>query len=277
MPGSPGESITAFPLATRPPPLEQNHQPPLEQGPGQTMTTHPLEGTPQGHTTHTGTFPQTVQTIPAQPTQEQSTVPGQVTPEHSAHVENSPKQTASPQSIPEKGTHVLSTEVEYPSISPTPLEHSKSGENVVILPALETSMNNIKTGTVLIKLPSKDLHRDSKGTKINSKVVNGTVIKINGTLYLVKGSLTKLPKTKSANANKLVGSLIADVAPKKSNEHLVNGTKVGITTDGEMFSYDGTASTTLEDKPFNAHVIKVKVKSKEQKNSMKKLPGMSFN
>jgi hypothetical protein len=276
VPGSPGESISAFPLATSSPPLEQSNQAPLEQGPHQIITTHPLEGPPQGHTTHPGTFPHTVQTIPGQVTPEQNTIPGQITPEQSTHVVNIPTQTTSQQSTPEKGTHVLSTEVEYPSISATPLEHSKSGQKVVTVPVLETSINKIKPGTVLIELPSKDLHLDRKGAKVNSKVKNGTVVKINGTLYLVKGSLTKLAKTKSAHANELVGSLLAGVAPKVSNEHVVNGTKAGITNDGEMFSYDGTASTTLEDKPFDAHIIKVKVKNEEQKNPpIKKLPGMS--
>jgi hypothetical protein len=272
-PGSPGESISAFPLATSSPPLEQSNQAPLEQGPHQIITTHPLEGPPQEHTTHPGTFPHTVQTIPGQVTPEQSTIPGQITPEQSTipgqitpeqstHVVNIPTQTTSQQSTPEKGTHVLSTEVEYPSISATPLEPSKSGQKVVTVPVLETSINKIKPGTVLIELPSKDLHLDRKGAKVNSKVMNGTVVKINGTLYLVKGSLTKLAKTKSAHANELVGSLLAGVA--------------GITSDGEMFSYDGTASTTLEDKPFDAHIIKVKVKNEEQKNPpIKKLPGMS--
>ncbi len=258
--------MSAFPLATSAPPLEQTGQPstnqlPLEQNLDQTISNQPLEETAQGQTTNPGTLSHTVQTIP-----------GEIPPEQSAHVETIPTQTTSEQSIPEN-----STPVEYPSISATPLEHSKTGETIITMPALETSGNNIKTGIVLVKLPSKDLHHDSKATKINSKVVNGTVIKINGTLYLVKGSLTKLPKTKSAHANKLVGSLLAGVASRDSNEHLVNGTKAGVTTDGdgEMFSYDGTALTTLKDKPFDAHVIKVKVNSKEQKPPKKKLSGMS--
>jgi hypothetical protein len=281
VPGSPGESISAFPLATAPP-LEETSQTstnhlPSEQGTAQTTSNQPLEEPVQGHTINLGTFPHTVPTLP-----------GQITPEQSTHVETIPSQTTSQESVPEKSTPVLgtpeistpvlSTSVEYPSISATPLEHSKTGETIVTIPSLEASSNHIKAGSVLIKLPSKHLHLDSKGIKINSTLVNGTVLKINGSLYLVKGSLTKLPKTKSAHANKLVGSLVAGVALKDSNEHLVNGTKAGVTTDGDgdMFSYDGTSLTTLEDKPFDAHVIKVKVKSEEQKNPpKKKLAGMS--
>lgn len=273
VPGSPGESISAFPLATSPPPLEQSAgQTPTTQelGPSPTTNNQPLEETVQGQITYPGTLPQTV-----------GAATEKIAPAPNIHVETIPPQTTPPQHLPEKITPEkitpeksipeLSTPVEYPSISAFPLAHSKSGETIITLPALEAN----KAGTVLVKLPSKNLRLDSKGTKINSTVVNGTVIKINGTLYVVKGSLTKLPK--SAHANKLVGSLLAGIASRDSNEHVVNASTTGVTTaDGEMFSYDGISSTTLEDKPFDARVIKIKVKSKQQSNPpIKKLAGMS--
>ena len=276
VPGSPGESISAFPLAKSPPPLEQSaSQTPTghEQGPSLTTNNQPLEETVQGQVTYPGTLPQTVEATT-----------GKINPAPNIHVETIPPQTNSQQSLPEKSTPEistpekstpdLSTPLESSSIAAFPLAHSKTGETIITIPALETSGGTNKAGTVLVKLPSKNLRLDGKGTKINSTVVNGTIIKINGTLYVVKGILTKLPK--SAHANKLVGSLLAGIALKNSNERVVNASTSGVTTaDGEMFSYDGISSTTLEDKPFDARVIKVKVKSKEQSNPpKKKLAGM---
>ena len=288
MPGSPGESISAFPLATSAPPLEQpqtsSNQLP-EQSTGQTTGNQPLEETAQGEIIYSGTS-HTVETTTGE------SIPVQSIPAESTHVEAVPSQTASQENVigqnnpvlttPEKSVPVKGTPTEYPSISATPLEHSKPGETIVTIPTLGTSSSSNHGVPVLVKLPSKNLHLDGKTTKINSTVVNGTVIKINGTLYLIKGSLTKLPKPKLTHANKLVGSLLAGVAPKDSNEHLIDNSNAGITTNddddnnGEIFRYDGTASTTLEDKPFDAHVIKqVKIENKKlKKPPKKKLTGL---
>ena len=270
VPGSPGESISAFPLATSAPPLEESASQTAatqEPGPSPATNNQPLEETVQGQVTYPGTLPHTVETNS-----------GKIIPAPNTHVETIPPQTTPQQSLPEKttpeiSTPELSTPVEFPSISAFPLAHSKSGQTIVAIPALETSGGTNKAGTVLVRLPSKNLRLDGKGTKLNSTVLNGTVIKINGTLYVVKGILTKLPK--SAHANKLVGSLVAGVALKNGNEHVVNASTTGVTTvDGELFSYDGISSTTLEDRPFDARVIKVK--SKEQSDlPKKKLTGMS--
>ena len=276
VPGSPGESISAFPLATSAPPLEQNtvqttgSEPPLEQ----TTSSNPVLETTTGQS-NPGTYSHTVDITPEQGT-------------HVQPVETVSVQTTS-QSIPDintplggnqgESTPELNTPVEYPSIAATPMKHKPSETNIITLPVIEIlSAGSKVVAPVLVKLPTKGLHLDRKGPKINSTVVNGTVVKINGTLYLVRGSLTKL--TKSAHANKLVGSMIAGVAPKNTNEHLVNAAQAGVTTDdgdddGEMFSYDGTSSTTLEDKPFDAHVIKMNVKNKKLKTPpKKKLTGM---
>lgn len=287
VPGSPGESISAFPLATSAPPLEESASQTAstqEPRPSPTTNNHPLEETVQGQVTYPETLPHTVETnsgkiIPA-PNTHVETIPPQTTPQQSLPEKTTPEistpEISTPEvSTPEISTPELSTPVEFPSISASPLAHSKSGQTVVAIPALETSGGANKAGTVLVRLPSKNLRLDGKGTKLNSTVLNGTVIKINGTLYVVKGILTKLPK--SDHANKLVGSLVAGVTLKDSQEHVVNASTTGVTTaDGELFSYDGISSTTLEDKPFDARVIKVKVKSKEQSDLPKeKLTGMS--
>ena len=218
IPGSPGESISAFPLATSPAPLEEsasqtsNNQVPLEEtAPGQSTPGHVYAG-------HAETVPSEAFPVHSSP--------GKSIPEQSIHVETIPSQTISEQSTSEH-----STPVEYPSISATPLKGSKSGATIVAIPAVDTSSSPNKGGTVLIKLPLQDDHHHGN-KKIKPKIVKGTVLKINGTLYLVKGTLTKLPHSKAAHANQIVGGLLADVISKHSHEHLVNDTEVGVTANG---------------------------------------------
>ncbi|XP_046842033.1 uncharacterized protein LOC124436153 [Xenia sp. Carnegie-2017] len=128
----------------------------------------------------------------------------------------------------------------------TTLEN-KPGPTIVVVPSLNAGNIDNKGGSVLVKLPSKDLlSNDVESTEFNSSASNDTVLKINGTLYLLKGSLTKLPQSKPARANQLVGSLLAGVAPKESGDDLINGSEVGL-TQGKLMSYEGKTSTILDD------------------------------
>ena len=207
---------------------------PPQQNVGVPPTNLPLETTPIGISTYPGHLPSPVDvasggSVPVGQTIDSAAIP--------SSLGTSPPIVTPP---------VVNAPMNQPYPPATTLEN-KPGPNIVVVPSLNAGNIDNKGGSVLVKLPSKDLlSNDVESTEFNSSASNDTVLKINGTLYLLKGSLTKLPQSKPARANQLVGSLLAGVAPKESGDDLINGSEVGL-TQGKVMSYKGKTSTILDD------------------------------
>ena len=227
IPGSPGESISAFPLATDAPPLEEpagqtsTEQHPLEETAGQSPVTSSSPDVNQQNTP--GTYPD---------------VPSAGTDEGPGHVDNG----------------------------------QTGGETIASIPAIDNK-NNRNDETV--PSPSSEKQRfpgdgsylgsDSPLVDGNFTNVNGTVININGTVYFVNGTLTKVNKTKAKDqelTNTVIEGMLNDVKSisRDSSEHVINDTQAGVTTDGpagQLYSYDGTSSTTYNDQQVSEKINNV--------------------